>query len=65
MMDKAIPADSGPFAVVAAIAVFVGPLISWSIAKRQVQSSLAVASIAIDLRAQPHFGILMPVGYWF
>lgn len=40
-MDKAIPLLS---LVVAALAVFVGPLISWSIAKRQVQSSLAVAN---------------------
>src|SRR5713226_4363110 len=41
MMDEAIPVLS---LVVALIAVFVGPLISWWIAKRQVQSSLAIAN---------------------
>jgi len=41
MVDMVIPVLS---LLVAAIAVFVGPLISWSIANRQVQSSLAVAN---------------------
>ena len=30
--------------IVAALAVFVGPMISWSIAKRQIRSSLAVSN---------------------
>ena len=39
-MDKTIPVLA---LVVAALAVFVGPLVSWLVAKRQVTSSLAVA----------------------
>src|SRR5688572_28614420 len=41
MMDKAIPVLS---LVVAALAVVVGPLISWFIAKRQLASSPEVAN---------------------
>ena len=40
-MDKTIPVLS---LVVAALAVFVGPLISWLVAKHQVASSLEVAN---------------------
>jgi len=40
-MEKAIPVLS---LVVAALAVFVGPLISWLITKRQLASSLEVAN---------------------
>jgi hypothetical protein len=38
-MDQVIPILS---LVVAALAVFVGPLVSWFVAKRQVGSSLAL-----------------------
>jgi hypothetical protein len=40
-MDKAIPPLS---LIVAALAVFIGPIISWRIAKRQIASSLDVAN---------------------
>lgn len=40
-MDKAIPILS---LIVAALAVFVGPLISWIVTKHQVNSSLEVAN---------------------
>ncbi len=40
-MDKSIPVLS---LIVAALAVFVGPLISWLVAKRQLASSLEVAN---------------------
>jgi len=59
-MDQVIPILS---LVVAALAVFVGPLVSWFVAKRQVGSSLALTDkqIRASLGAATNKQIIAPM----